>query len=229
MIGLAVDSLPVWAGGSFTGATEVTQLLNEGHLVEQYSMQGNQYAEQLLQTAKMIQNLENNPLGVQTPDLMLIANNLSRTLALGKDIGSSMARVDQNFATTFKSPVAQNYANQFRSWTDTSMDGLQAAMRNAGLQREQFPDDASALQGLVQRVSSANGNLSALQALGSINAQQVQESMKLRDLIATQQQATNQYLAAQRSSEQRRKEDGSRIMGSGDKVIPTQGSNIGGL
>ncbi|CAG0960333.1 hypothetical protein RHDC4_00660 [Rhodocyclaceae bacterium] len=183
--------------GGVGGATEVTQILNNVQLVEQYAQQVLSYQNQLMQYATMVQNLTKNPLGVLAPDLMQMAGNAARIMNMGQDIASSMARVDQTFASTFKNPIAAAFGTKFSLWTTASKDALKSAMLNAGLQREQFADDASALQGLVQSLSSSDGNLAALQALGGINARQVQESMKLRDLISQQQVAQNTYLASQ--------------------------------
>ena len=189
-------------GGGIAGATEITQILNNAQLVQQYATQAQQYVTQLQQTQTMLTNLTNNPLGVLAPDVMRIANNMAKLHAMGKDIGASVARVNENHARMFDNKEAMNFADKFKTWTDNSNDGLKSAMQNAGMQREQFADDASALQGLTERVSSSQGNLAALKTLGSINAKQVEESMKLRDLIATQQQATNQHLLAQNAKEQ---------------------------
>lgn len=200
-------SISAWAGGGGVGgmtggATEITQILNNVQLVEQYAQQVLSYQNQLMQYATMVQNLTKNPLGVLAPDLMQLAGNAARIMQVGQDIASSMSRVDQTFASTFNNPVAAAFGTKFSLWTTASKDALKSAMLNAGLQREQFADDASALQGLVQSLSSSDGNLAALQALGGLTARQVQESMKLRDLISQQQVAQNTYLAAQASKEQ---------------------------
>lgn len=205
------------------GATEVTQLLNNAQLVDSYSQQVQAYQNQLLQYQTMLQNLANNPMGVLTPDVKLMANNAARLMAVGRDISSSMARVDQNFASTFSSPVAASFATKFNLWTNSSQDALKAAMLNAGLQREQFADDATALQGLTQSVASSTGNLGALQALGSLNARQIQESMKLRDLISQQQVAQNTYLAAQAAKEKARQDASDVFTSPYTESIPTVG------
>ncbi|MDP1605533.1 MAG: hypothetical protein Q8L93_02640 [Rhodocyclaceae bacterium] len=191
--------------------------MNNAQLVQQYATQAQQYVTQLQQTQTMLTNLTQNPLGVMAPDVMRIANNMTKLHAMGKDIGSSIARVDENHARLFNNNEAMNFADKFRSWTEGSNDGLKSAMQNAGMQREQFADDATALQGLTERVSSSQGNLAALQALGSINAKQVEESMKLRDLIATQQLATNQHLLAQNAKEKEKEEDLAKLLQSHTK------------
>lgn len=191
-------------GGAGGGATEITQLLNNVQLAESYAQQVVSYQNQLMQYSTMVQNLTKNPIGVLLPDVQKAADNMSRLMSIGHDIASNMSRVDQNFANTFKSPTAQTFATKFSLWTNSSQDALKAAMLNAGLQREQFADDASSLQALTNDLASQQGNVAALQSLGALNARQIQESMKLRDLISQQQVAQNTYLAAQASKEQMR-------------------------
>ncbi|MDP2196092.1 MAG: hypothetical protein Q8J72_08915 [Rhodocyclaceae bacterium] len=207
-------------GGGIAGATEITQILNNVQLVQQYATQSQQYVTQLQQTQAMLTNLMENPLGVQSPDVLRIANNMAKLHSMGKDIGSSVAKVDENFGKMFNSREALNFADKFRTWTEGSTDGLKSAMQNAGMQREQFADDATALQGLTERVSSSQGNLAALKTLGSINAKQIEESMKLRDLIATQQQATNQHLIAQAQKEQKIEDMNARLWQFENKPLP---------
>lgn len=218
---LAAGSPPALAGGGgFAGATEVTQLMNNAQLVMDYAMQAQKYVNQLQQTQTMITNLMKNPLGVIAPDLAKLASDTAKLIQTGKDIGSSIAQVDENFSKMFNSIEAMNYSDLFKNWTKSSTDGLHAAMRNAGMQREQFKDDATALNALVENLSSAEGNLSALQALGAINAKQIEEGIKLRDLIATQQQATSNYMIAQVQKEKKIEEMNQRLWQFENKPLP---------
>lgn len=221
-IAAAVVSISAWAGGGVVGgATEFTQILNNVQLLESYARQGMQYIEEANTAAAMAKNLLANPLGVALPDVMRLANNTAKLMSFGQDIASSISRVDQNFASTFKNPTAQSFATKFSLWTNSSQDALKTAMLNAGLQREQFADDTSALQSLTDNLASSQGNLAALQALGSLNARQVQESMKLRDLISQQQVAQNTYLAAQAAKEQVVQDAQTNAWSITDRPIPT--------
>ena len=199
---LALSSGNAVAGGGATGgATEVTQIVNMTQLVASYGQQVMDYENQLMQYATMIQNLKANPLGVLAPDLAKATQDAARLWSMGTNIASSMSEVDRRFAEAFKSPVATDFANKFSNWNNTASDALRSAMLNAGLQRENFASDQAALQQLVARVQASDGTVAGLQALGSLNAAQIQESMKLRDLISQQQVAQNTSLAAQMSKE----------------------------
>ena len=211
---LALSSGNADAGGGATGgATEVTQIVNMTQLVASYGQQVMDYENQLMQYATMIQNLKANPLGVLAPDLAKATQDAARLWSMGTNIASSMADVDRRFAEAFKSPVAMNFADKFSNWNNTSSDALRSAMLNAGLQRENFVSDQAALQQLVARVQASEGTVAGLQALGSLNAAQIQESMKLRDLISQQQVAQNTYLASQNAKDQAREDRGAAIAG----------------
>lgn len=210
---LVVGSSAIAGGGITGGSTEVTQLLNNVQLIESYGQQVMDYENQLMQYATMVQNLKANPLGVLAPDLAKATSDAARLWSIGNNIASSMSQVDRRFAETFKSPIAANFADRFANWNSTSSDALRSAMLNAGLQRENFTSDQAALQKLVDRVQASDGTVAGLQALGSLNAAQIQESMKLRDLISQQQVAQNTYLAAQTATAQAREDRGQAIGG----------------
>ena len=211
----------VAGGGATGGATEVTQIVNMTQLVASYGQQVMDYENQLMQYATMIQNLKANPLGVLAPDLAKATQDAARLWSMGTNIAASMADVDRRFAEAFKSPVATDFANKFSNWNNTASDALRSAMLNAGLQRENFASDQAALQQLVARVQASDGTVAGLQALGSLNAAQIQESMKLRDLISQQQVAQNTYLAAQMSKEKEMQDVQTNSMTIKDRAMPT--------
>lgn len=206
LIALLVSVTARAGGGGMTGgATEVTQIVNMVQLVQSYDQQVMSYQNQILQYDTMLRNLAKNPNGVIAPDLTAMVQGQARLLSVGTDIASSMSKVDLNFAKNFTDSAgttALDFGTKFKNLTNTSQDALKAAMLNAGLQRENFPSDQAAIQKLVDNVSAADGAVGGLQALGSLNAAQIQESVKLRDLISQQQVAQNTFMAAQAAKDQ---------------------------
>ena len=196
---LAMGSAQAGSIGTVNASSETTQILNNLQLVESHAQQVVQYQNDLLRYNTMIKNLAEHPLGNISPSLNTLVSNHARVMAASRDIGSTMARVDQDFAGQFQNPTAASYAERFRGWTTNSNDALKASMLNAGLQRENFANDETALKALVEKNQASDGNLGALKTLGEINAAQLQESMKLRDLISQQQIAQGSYLVAQNS------------------------------
>lgn len=210
----SIHPAPAQAGsaGGVGGATEVTQIMNNVQLAESYAQQAMQYQNDLMRYQTMIKNLAEHPLGNLAPQIGALVSNHARVMAGSKDIGSSMTRVDQDFAAQFQNNTAASYADRFRGWTTHSNDALKASMLNAGLQRESFQSDEDALAALVSKNQASDGNLGALKTLGEINAAQLQESMKLRDLISQQQIAQGTYLAAQNTKEQSTEDANNKLM-----------------
>ena len=202
LLAASAPALAGGGGGMTGGSTEMTQLLNKAMLMDQYAMQAQQYAQQLQQTQAMLTNLLNNPMGLLPPDLQRLAADVARLYNTGVSIANSIQRLDEDFARTFQSVEAMDFAQKFKSWSQASTNGMRNMMMNAGIQRENFASDAQALQALVSSAQAAQGNLGALQAIAAINARQVQESMQLRDLISAQQIETAKYMTAAVKKEQ---------------------------
>lgn len=214
---------PAEAGsvGTVNASSETTQILNNIQLANSYAQMLTQYQNELMQYDTMIKNLAAHPSGDMGMTFNTLISNQARVIAGSKDIGSTMARVDQDFAGQFQSPIAASFAEKFRGWTTHSNDGLKAMALNAGAQREGFQSDEDALKALVEKNRASDGNLGALKTLGEINAQQLQESMKLRDLISQQQVAQGTYLAAQNSKEQAKEDANKKIMYIAPRSMPT--------
>lgn len=224
LLALALTAPAAVAGGGVgqaVGSTESTQMLNNVLLADGYAQQVLQYQNQLLQYETMLKNLAAHPLGNISPTLGTIVAGQARVIAGSRDIGNTMARVDQDFATYFKSPTAALYADRFKGLTDHSDSALKASMLNSGLQRENFATDEAAIAALVNKNHASDGNLGAIKTLGEINSAQLQESMKLRDLISQQQIAENTYLATQNGKDQVKEDANKKIMYIAPRTLPS--------
>lgn len=211
---------PAMATGAVAGATEFTQIVNMIALADGYAQDALRYQNEIMRYEIMAKNMINNPMGVSGPNLGLLIRNQERIMALGQDIGSSVSKVDENFARQFKNPQAGEFGVKFKMWTNTSLDGLKAAMENNGLHRENFRNDNEALEALATKVQASEGNLAAAKTLGEVNVAQLGESIKLRDLLSQQSQAINTYYASQVSKEQIRSEANDGVMKFGKPVRP---------
>lgn len=179
------------------GGTEVTQLRNEVQLGLQYAKQVQQYTIQTLQLQAELKNLINNPTSILGADVGGVINGVGQIMSAGNAIGGNMARIDSNFANTFKNTQARTMSQNFTQWHNTSTDTLGAAMKAAGLHRDSYQSDTDALTALYNQSQATQGNLQAMQTLAQINAMQVQQMQKLGDLMATQNIAANTYMAEQ--------------------------------
>ena len=190
------------ASAQYTVINPISDAITKAQHAATYAQAADAYAKQLLQLQNqilqyqaMLQNLQDNPLGVVLPNLTLLATNTAKIKQNGVNLANGMADVDDNIARAFKNPQGE-FGVQFRVWSNASSDAIKGAMLNAGLQREQFKDDEKALQALVTKNAASQGALAAAKTLGEINSAQLAEAYKLRELISAQQLATNTALMA---------------------------------
>nr|WP_311528561.1 conjugal transfer protein TrbJ [uncultured Ralstonia sp.] len=184
------------------GSTEVTQLINMVQLVQSYEQQVQAYVRQGVQVEAELKNLISNPTSLLGDDVGNMINTIGKIYNGGQSIGYNLAQIDQNFARTFKSPQADNFAKMFTSWHQTNTDTLQSALRAIGTQRDNYASSQAALTDLYNRSQSTNGNLDALQTLSQINIRQIQELQSLKELMATQATAATTYMAARSAKDQ---------------------------
>jgi len=189
------SSVPVRAG-FFAFATEFTQTLNYGQLVNQYIRQGAQLAEALKQTADMIKNSERLTSQVFGP-VMADINDLAGIVQGGLALAYSMASLDAEFRSRFRgySYNARTYYQDYWTWSQTALDTAQSTLRAAGLQSEQLLDEQTILEAIRDMSGTAEGRMEALQVANQIAEQQVEQLMKLRQLMLSDLQSKQAYQA----------------------------------
>ena len=225
MLALATICVPAFAG-AVVGATEITQIMNNIELANQYAQQVEQYATQLQQFQAQLQDLKLNPTSIMSSDVQKLVHGIGGVMGAGQSIGGTLAQIDANFSKTFKSPLAGTFSENFKTWTTSSQDTLGAAMKSAGLIRDAFASDTAALAALYNKTQSSQGTVAAVQTLSEINVMQVQQMQKLQDLVATQNVASSAYMAAQNSKEQQNRDVEDRLWHlDKDFVPPTRDSN----
>jgi P-type conjugative transfer protein TrbJ len=191
---LAVDNTPRLDAGAF--ATELTQLLNHGQLVMQYIRQGEQLANEIRMYEDMLRNVK--PLGGQVyGPIMADINSLSSIVQGGMALAYSMANLDAQFRTRYPgyatSPNA--YYRDYRVWSQTTLDTTLGALRAAGLQGQQLRSEQAILDSIRSMAQGSDGRMQALQVLGQISEQQVQQLMKLRALMLADLSSKQAYQA----------------------------------
>ena len=221
---IALGSAGVATAGTvagFGGGTEVTQIANNVQLIQQYEQMVAGYVRQGLQLQAEMKNLIQNPASMLGKDIGGIINGVSKIYSGGKSIGGNLATIDKNFASTFKNPTAETLSKSFTRWHQTSTDTLEAALKAAGMHRDQFESDNAALQALYDQSQNTQGNLDALQTLSKFNAAQIQQMQGLKDLIASQNIAASTYMAAQNAKEVKSQADYEQLSRPYEQPIPT--------
>lgn len=182
LIVLSVQTPQPVEAGAF--ATEFTQVLNHGQLVMEYIRQGEELATKVKMYADMVRNVKNLPsqiFGSISADI----NALASIVRGGRALAYSLGNLDQVFRQTYSgygyNPRA--YYTNYRNWSQTALDTTLGALRAAGLQSQQMQSEQSVLDALRGMAQSSDGRMQALQVLGQISEHQVQQLMKLREIM----------------------------------------------
>jgi P-type conjugative transfer protein TrbJ len=195
LLALAVDwPQPVEAGAL---ATEYTQLLNHAQLVMQYIRQGQQLANELNMYADMLRNsrtLTRHTFGSIAADI----DALAKIVQGGQALAYSLGNLDELFRTTYPGYRTNPniYYLRYRNWSQTSLDTTLGALRAAGLQGQQLQSEQAVERALQSMAQSSDGRMEALQVLANINDQQVQQLMKLREIMLADMSSKQAYQAA---------------------------------
>lgn len=192
---VALDSPQQAEAGAF--ATEFTQLLNHAQLVLQYIREGVQLAYEIRMYADMLQN--SHRFGGQTfGSIAADINGLANIVQGGQALAYSLGNLDQLFRSTYPGyqTTPNTYYLEYRDWSQTSLDTTRSALRAAGLQGQQLQSEEaieSSLEGMAQ---TSGGRMEALQVLGDIADMQVQQLMKLREIMLADMSSKQAYQGA---------------------------------
>lgn len=208
----------VHAGGGVCAegcATEATQYANLGVLTSQYATQIKEYQKQIQQHITQVDmlrtmaiNLLNNPLSVIDPEVSKIISDVGKIMSAGKAIGSTLAKVGDNFNKKYRTKIGSTLTENFKIWHETSSDTLDNMMQASALHRERFESEADKLKALYVQSQKTEGNLQALQTLSKISIDQSQKLQQLGDLVASANLAVGTALASQTARDQAKQEAG---------------------
>jgi P-type conjugative transfer protein TrbJ len=178
-------------------ATEFTQILNNAQLVMSFLRQGQQLVNELNMYANMLRNIQNIPNQLFGP-IQADMNALAGIVQGGRALAYSLGNLDQQFRVTFPgyqtTPTAY-YAN-YKNWSQTSLDTTLGTLRAAGLQGQQLESEQAVISSLETMSQTAGGQMEALNVMGQIADQQVQQLMKLRELMLADMSSKQAYQAA---------------------------------
>jgi P-type conjugative transfer protein TrbJ len=213
---------PALAGSATGGATEFTQVLNNGELVSlvgQSTTQINNQIQQISQLATQIQNqlkiyqnmlqntaqLPSHVWGQVEGDLRQLQNVVNQ----GQGIAFSMGNIDDVLKQRFQSyaqfksnlPNGTNFASTYQTWSNTNRDTIAGTLQAAGLTSQQFATEDSTMAQLKSASESADGQMKALQVGHEIAAQEVAQMQKLRGLVAQQTTMMATWFQSSQASE----------------------------
>jgi len=195
--------MPMNAGVVAGVATEWTQILNHVQLVMNYIRMGVQLQiemQQLSEQLKQGKGLPRQIFGSIQQDL----GQLAQIVQGGQALAYSMGNLDAQFRNTFPgySSRTSGYFNDYKKWSQTSLDTTLSTLRAAGLQGQQLNNAQAVLAKLRTMSMSAGGQMEAAQVGNQIAEQQVEQLMALRQLMLVDLQSKQAYQAEQIQKEQ---------------------------
>ena len=185
-------------GSPFSYSTEFTQYLNYGQLLSVNITTAAQLAKEIQLLQNSIRNLvviPNQVFGTVQADI----NALSGVVQGGYALAYSMANLNSQFTNRFKGFAGfrpTNYYPNYQNWSQTSLDTTLGTLRAAGMQGQQLQSEQAVLASLRSMAQRSGGEMEALQVLGQISEQEVQQLMKLRELMLADMQSKQAYQAA---------------------------------
>jgi len=188
--------LPI-PGSPLSYSTEATQYLNYGQLLSVNITLASQLAKEVALLQNSIRNLVTIPnqiFGTIQNDI----NSLSSVVQGGYALAYSMANLNSQFTNRFRGFAGfqpRNYYANYQNWSQTSLDTTLGTLRAAGMQGQQLQSEQAVLNSLRSMAQRSGGEMEALQVLGQISEQEVQQLMKLRELMLADLQSKQAYQA----------------------------------
>jgi P-type conjugative transfer protein TrbJ len=198
-VALAVIGFRTLRAGVLGGlATEWTQLANHLQLVNSYIRQGEQLRQEILMVLDMAKNTATLPSQVFGPVASDIAQ-LASIVQGGRALAYSMANLDAEFRSRFRGwgYNSRTWYLDYRNWSQTSLDTTLGTLKAAGLQGQELQSEQAVLNQLRSMAESSDGRMKALQVANQIAEQQVEQMMKLRQLMLADLQSKQAFQAAQ--------------------------------
>lgn len=211
---------PARAGTATGAATEWTQVLNNGELVALVGKSGEQVHNQLVQINQLAQQIETQ-LNIYQNMLQNTAilpkhvwgqveadlNQLRSIVETGQSIAFSMGNADDVLQQRFQSysalrtnlPNNASFSSTYQTWSDTNRETIASTLRAASLTSEQFSNEEATMSSLRSMSETADGQIKALQVGHQLAAQQVEQTQKLRGLVAQQTTMTATWLQSEQT------------------------------
>ena len=201
-------------GGGITGATEMTQLANNGELVASVAQEAQILQKNIEQYQLMFKNFQTLPDFIKTGAAQDLAQ-LAKVVDYGQALAYSSAGLEGSFNGVYKGfdyyknlsgTQAKNVQLQkYVDWAKSSQDSVLGALKAANMQSSQFGSETATLDEIKSQMATAQGANQIMQVGGQIAAAQVEQLQKLRELQMAQMQMQGAAIAAdadQKAAEQ---------------------------
>lgn len=181
-----------------TGQVIAAEVSRAGQAVTMIQNQINQY-QTMLQNTLALGDPVFKPLG----DTL---RTLQNVYVQGQSLMWRAQNVDSQFGIMY--PNYQSYlgtmgrgssyfSDKYRAWSDRNQQSIRTALTATGSQVDGMESEQAMLQRLVLQSNTAGGQMQALQAANQIAANQAEQIMNLRLLIAEQNRLQANFMAQQ--------------------------------
>jgi P-type conjugative transfer protein TrbJ len=178
-------------------------------------------ANQVKQIENMIQNTKNFGRGLWDTEAVPRLLRLGQVIEQEQAIAYTMANVDGLFRQRYPGyrSVTQ-WSKEYESWTRTTLDTLRGAINSVRLHAEDFATEQARIQILQGLSDSAEGRMQALQLGNMMAGEQLQQLVKLRQLMMAQINAQNVFMANQTNRDAQRAATQSEWIRNGNADAP---------
>ncbi len=189
-------------------ANSATQLWSKLTQAQQFAMQAKQLANQIQQYQTMVTNSKTLPKQVWG-NAMNDFKQLQSLMLKSKAIAFNAGNLDKQFSSrygTYESYLKQkmggaDWASKYGQWSREASDNTLYTMKTLGMHANQMTAEQATMAKLQSMAGSTVGQMQALQVANQIAAQNVDQVLKLRQLMMTQMQMQTNYLALQQDKE----------------------------
>jgi P-type conjugative transfer protein TrbJ len=198
--GITVGQIPV-----IDAANLVQTTLTALKMVESVLNELQMIANQIKQLENMLLNTRNFGRGVWDTDALPRLLRLGQIIEQEQAIAYTLANLDALFRQRYPGyrPIT-DWSREYDVWTRTTLDTLRGTLSSVRLHAEDFATEQSRIRTLQSMSDSAVGRMQALQLGNMMAGEQVQQLVKLRQLVMAQINAQNVYMANQTNREAQR-------------------------
>ena len=187
-------------------------------------------ANQVRLIENMIQNTRNYGRSAWDTEALPRLVRLGQVIDQEQAIAYSMANIDGLFRQRYPGyrPVA-DWSREYDTWTRTTLDTLRGTLNSVRLHAGDFAAEQGRIKALQAMSDSAEGRMQALQLGNMMAAEQLQQLVKLRQLVMAQINGQNVYMATQTNREAQRAATQSEWVRNGNADAPTLESTPAGI
>jgi len=184
--------------------TEWTQLMNKAMMAKQLATQAEQLSTQISQYKDMMTNssgVSTHVWGQAMQDFAKLQNLMSQSRSMAYSAGNLDGQFSSRYGTydsyLNRNMGAKDWQNKYTQWSQEGSDNARYALKSLGLQASQMQNEQALMQQLQSMAGTVQGRMQALQVANMMAAQNVEQVMKLRQMMMLQLQMQANYLAQQ--------------------------------